>query len=713
MPSLKLVDTSLDPVAAPRRWLARILASLGVALFPLLVGATLDAQEAPSPPQEPQQPAAPKPEPAKGAKGKKKHEGAKAKAPAPEPEEDAASLLREAFGSPGASTAKPALDIVRTAGKKKGAKGTESATAPAAPKGLPRASTTPPPVPVDKAALAKLAEEQWTRVTDTLLVECLARDPERAFEQPWLQISSRSLGTFGGGATMRWRRTLTDSLAELQRFDTASLQWQARAQLKVLVDWIEAELLMLDAQTPSTSDPAGYVERAFLALRAAREARWMSDERRENELESLLAELPAYFEDARLSLINPSARWIDFALADLDDLEELVSAIEKDSGPKAVPRTPKGRKAAASDADPLDAVEAFRTWLLELRPSAGGRVPSLNEGEWQRLVSLRSGTTWAASELKARCLRELARLDLGARVARAPSPGVDGVADVAGLAWDASERALELGKKAHFLGARLDPKAVSFELETATRTAAGIARLVNDGDASRVFLAEPHGSWPAERTIARSRGLLGAPTALGVRYGMAGEALHALQSRTAKRTVAVLLDNRLLREGLGLYALDWTGRVARAENPFRGDEALSLEFELQKGLEAARMVAAIELHAEGLAVEDAALGFSRRTGVDRETAMAEAIAAERDPLRGIGYLGLIELQALETRLTQLTGPRRGLNLCMKFASGHPDLRPSEGVRFASSSQRKAGGKKSAAKALENQGAPQQELTGSR
>jgi len=448
----------------------------------------------------------------------------------------------------------------------------------------------------------------------------------------------------------------------------------------------------------------------------------MSAERRAAELESLLRELPAYFEDARLGLIDPPARWIDLALQDLDDLQELVSAIEQDSSPKPAPKAPKAKKAAApSDGDPQAALESFRSTLLELRPSAGSRVPSLNRVEWQRLATLRTGTAWTASAIKALCLRELARLDLGARLERAQGPSVDGGVDPLALAWSASARALHLGQEARLLTTQLGPEALRFELETSSRSAAGIARLsVDDGDSSRVFLAGPNGSWPPERTIVRNRSLQGSATALGVRYGLAGEALFALQSRTSKKSVAVLLDNRLLREGLGLYALDWTVRAPHAvahvaiENPFQGDEALALEFELQKGLEAARLVAAIELHAEGLSLEDAASGFERRTGVDRETARAEVLAAERDPLHGLGYLGLIELQALEARLARLTGPRRGLELSLLFAARHPDLRPSDGVMVArGGSPQKRQGKKTPAKTLENQGGTQQELPRSR
>jgi hypothetical protein len=707
MPFLKVVDTTLEPRAPSRRWSVRILASLGVALLAILAGGTTEAQT--SPPAQ-QKPAEQKPR--KGAKGLK------------------GSRKKDAIVTPGTSgpdfpkgfpvpstTPSPA-----PAGKKahakaaKDAKAPESTKAAAAPLSFPSASTTPPRAPVDRKENAKLAALRWNKITETLLRECLARDPARAFEQPWGGIAARHLGEFGSGATQRWRKTLTELLTELRRFATEGQHRQVRAQLRALDDRVESELLMLDAQTPSTSDPSGYVERAFRTLRAAREAAWMPPERRAVELENLRRELPAYFEDARQSLIDSSAAWIDLALQDLDDLQELVSAIERDLPAKPAPRTPKERQAvSSSDAAPLEALEGFGEWLLEQRPSAADRVWSLGAGEWQRLVSLTSGTDWTVSELKARCLRELARLDLGARVQPSPGTGMDACADLPALAASASARALELGKEAHVLRTRFGPEAAAFELETSPRTGAGIARVsVEDGDSARVFLAEPHGSWPPERTIGRSRNLRAGATALGVRYGLAGEALFGLQCRASKKTVGVLLDNRLLREGLGLYALDWPGRIARVENPFGGDEALALEFDRSKGHEAARLVAAIELHAEGLSLEDAAAAFERRTGVDRETARAEAQAAERDPLYGLAYLGLIELRALEERLTRLTGPRRGISLCLLFAARHPDLRPSDGILMASRrTSPKRRDKETGAMALENPARTQQELPRSR
>ena len=123
---------------------------------------------------------------------------------------------------------------------------------------------------------------------------------------------------------------------------------------------------------------------------------------------------------------------------------------------------------------------------------------------------------------------------------------------------------------------------------------------------------------------------------------------------------------------------------------------------------------AIELHVEGLSLEEAAQGFQRRTGVDPDTARVEALAAQRDPLHGLAYLGLIELRGLEQRLVRLTSARKGLQLCLLLASSHPELRPVDMTALAGDgtpSPKK--GKGMTTTTLEKHGEAQQELSRSR
>ncbi len=597
----------------------------------------------------------------------------------------------------------------------------------AQPAPAPRVSLGPTPrsrsAPSDKNSRAKLAAATWSRVTGALLTEFLARHPDRALERAWPGISEHHLGTFGSGATLRWREALTHALIELEPLGAMGLPRAARVRLGALEDWLEAELLLLEGRRPSTSDPVGYVQRAFRALRAATEAQWMPLERRQVALALLLRELPDYFRDARTSLVDPAAQWIDLALLDLDDLRELLLEIEESLPKELVAKASKTSRAGPppeTESAARAALEGFHSWLLELRPSAGSRWPRLDVSEWQRLVRLRSGTTWSASEIKTHGLRELARLDLSARLQQSRNRRPSDEPDLAQHAWSASARALQVGEEARLLRTRLEPLAVEFALEVSARTRPELAWLRPSGaDSMRVSLALPHGSWPPEEAFTRKRSLQDARAALGVRYGLAGEALHALQSRACRSAPAVLLDNRLLQEGLGLFALDWVSRVDWIENPFlpeeeQADGKQTLAFEFQRGLEAARLVAAIELHVEGLSLEEAAQGLQRRTSIDRDTARVEALAAQRDPLHGLAYLGLIELRSLEERLARLTNPRKGLRLCLLLASRHPDLRPVDMASIAGEGAPPGRARKRmTATTLEKPGEAQQELSRSR
>jgi hypothetical protein len=572
-------------------------------------------------------------------------------------------------------------------------------------KAAPKATPTPVRNAAPKAK-SETGAASWARITSALLDEYYARHPDRAFERAWPESSALRLGSFGSSGTLRWREALDGALAGLARLETSRVTRLAAAQLHAFEDWLEAELLLLDALAPSTFDPCGYAQRAFRTLRAVADATWLPAEEREAKLTELLSELPAHLRDARTSLLAIAPARIELALRDLEDLEDLVSGLGWE---RTAPARGKGQ-------DPRAAIEGFRNWLLEQRPSASGQAPRLDADEWMRLVRLATGTTWELGELKARCLRDLARLDLPSQPQRPARRSVPALRGLTQRVWTAAAKALWLGKQARLVRSALDAKEVVFGVERSARMRPEAARLVAlGGEGLRVLLELPHASWSRDRTTTRYRGLGPEPqAALGVRHGLVGEALFARATRVARGPAALGLGNRAVREGLGLYALDWVGRVDWVENPFRGEAGLAREFERQQGTEAARILAALELHAEGLSLEQAAQGFARRTGVDEDTAMVEALAGERDPLHGIGYLGLLDLRELEERLAGLVRARRGLRLCLLLVTRHPELRPADmlaglraGLRFAPKKKVMRNGP------LEIPGRPQQEHPRSR
>lgn len=521
----------------------------------------------------------------------------------------------------------------------------------------------------------------WNSVVKPLVEEFFARRPDLAFARGWPDAHELGLGACGSSAAVRWRRALTDALAGLARLDRKGTSQLVRGQSAMLSDWLEAELLLLEGQTLATSDPASYVRRALLTLRAAREALWMPPEVRAAKLASLLAELPATFREARVCLLAPSPDWIEAAVRDLEDLGSLVDELEREL-PKKPAKAPQARKREAPlpvEPTARDAVDGFRRWLLELLPSAGGAPPRLAGNEWPRLVQLVSGTAWKAADLKVQCLRELAQLDLEAREESARRPRALAPDKLELRIASASAQALRLAQEARLLPRRLKPKAVEFFLEDSLRERPEIASLRPGKSVLNVFFQRSHPSWSARRTSTRKRAFEGPEqqAVLGMRYGLAGEALLARAALEDRKAPPMLLDNRLVREGYGLFVLECMSAIDWIENPFRRDEELAREIGFQRGLEAARLLATLELHSEGHTLEEVLQTLRRRTGVDEDTAKVEVLSAQRDPLYGIAYLGLLELRTLAERIGGLAGPRKGTRITLLLLQRNPELRPSD------------------------------------
>jgi len=543
-----------------------------------------------------------------------------------------------------------------------------SARTPAGPTAGRKAAPEKAPAPPPRTPAANPEE-----LVQRLLTAWFERHPDQALTRAWPGAARLGLGTHGTTATLRWRGALDDAQRDLARFTLeASAPAALRAERQALADWIALEKLELGRNLVA-QDPSGYVRRARRLLLALLETPGLDDGPREARASALLAELPGYFADARASLIAPRQEWVELALLDLADLEELI----RGARPPAPAGKPTAGKPAAREpgAPALRALTDFRTWLLELHPPAGDSPTRLRAEDFARIVRLATGCELELGELEARALREIARADLGPRRA---GPDLLERAGIPPRIATAAKRALELAQDAKLLNLPVYPKNVEFLLEESARTQPELLSLrAGPRDTLRAWVAAPHASWSVAR--ARTRGGALQPfqqLALGVRHGMVGEALYLRQARASQRPLAAFVGNRAVREGLGLYALDWIRRVDWVENPFLADERLLGELERQRLHEAARFLAALELHAEGLSLNEAALAFARRTGVDADTAMVESLAARRDPLHGIGHVGAQELARLEQNLARFAhGPRAGLGLTLATVLAHPELTP--------------------------------------
>lgn len=551
--------------------------------------------------------------------------------------------------------------------------GAAAASAPGAGKKGAASQPGAPPAPVRTPAANP--EELLERLLEAWFV----RNPDQAFTRGWPGSKRLTLGTYGATATLAWRNALEDAQRDLVRFTLdGSAPAAKRAERQALADWIALEKLEL-GRNLVTQDPSGYVRRARRTLLAVLEIPGLDAGPREARAGALLAELSAYFSDARASLVAPRQEWVELALLDLADLEDLI----REALPAAA-KAGSGKNAARQPAAPaLRAVADFRTWLLELHPRAGDRPTHLRGEDFARLVRLATGSDLELGELEARALREIARADLEPRRA---GPDILEREGIPARIATAAKRALELAQDAKLLGLPVYPKNVEFLLEESARTQPALVSLrAGPRDTLRAWIAAPHASWSVAR--ARTRGGALQPfqqLALGVRHGMVGEALCVRQARASKRPLAAFVGNRAVREGLGLYALDWIRRVDWVENPFLTDERLLVELDRQRIQEAARFLAALELHAEGLSLTEAARAFERRTGVDPDTAMAETLQARRDPLHGIGYVGCVELVRLEQELSRFShGPRAGIGLTLATQLAHPELVPARVLPLAS------------------------------
>jgi hypothetical protein len=539
---------------------------------------------------------------------------------------------------------------------------------------------TPPKVapPARQLPVQRTPEETvvlWERAVSALSAAYAERHPDRFLAAERGALDSIGLGTFGSPAALRWRAALTGALAELGRLGEGKNSAGFESLRRRLADWVQLELLLLEAQEASTSSPAGYLLRAASTLRAASEALWMRPEQRQRETAEIVAALPAYLRDARVSLVSPPPSEIDWALLALDDLHEALANLTPEPG-DSIP--PNGR-AAGGENRAVQALERVRTWLVDERESAGGSTARLASGQWSRAVRLATGTPWEVGVLKMRALRELARLELGAGDPSRERPRRPAAEDLTRQVGSAAEHAARLGFATHILRDSLMRTTLELRTAVSPRTALEELRLAPAPDGGWVgTLLLPHPSWTPARIAARQATLrLEHGVALGVRYGLAGEAGWAQLARGETRVPSMLLDDRLVRAGLGLYALEWTRRVEAGSNPFHANDEIERACARQRAREAARLLATIELHVEGVSEHEAAASFRRRTGVDEETAAAEACAALRDPLHGLAYLGLIEILALEERLAGRFEVHRVARLVWLALARNPGLRPSD------------------------------------
>ena len=164
---------------------------------------------------------------------------------------------------------------------------------------------------------------------------------------------------------------------------------------------------------------------------------------------------------------------------------------------------------------------------------------------------------------------------------------------------------------------------------------------------------------------------------LAIRHGPPGEALLVARAWEEPRgLMRTYLWNRATFEGWGLFALAWALDEQRGETPFTGRRDLMRVSARMRCIEAARLLASLEVHAEGYTLEEAAQSFRRRSGLDLERALARGAPGPGGPAARNRH-PRVTSELLRLHLED-DDPWRVLRLIPK----NPHLRPRDAARAA-------------------------------
>lgn len=524
-------------------------------------------------------------------------------------------------------------------------------------------------------------EQRLEELGKELSLVVVQRRPWLATERGARREQGQRIGRYGPAAMKWWNESIDDLHDRLDQILPRKLSPQGLAKYESLSGWLEMEKILNVARTPERWDAASYVERAERSLLHAFYAQWLSTEERWTEIGRILNEMPIYWTSAENGLVAPLEDYTDEAIQRLVDLENFMEidlriALEE-FGPD-----PRGEQFEKRLNLAVQHTRSFRQWLLATPASIGGSVTILGRSNWETLVQSASGTEMSVGKIKTSLLREIAALERERGPEWRARPASEEELDPANVAagvQDASDQAVRVALEAELLVV-VNPDRLRIRPTVARGPSTlGPWPIFIGRKMDQVVLFEPESSnWSPAVTATRTSFFTAeALQCHGVRFGYPGESMLRYLSQADEDTVRQFLVNRSVREGWGLYCLDWMMRVSWVENPFGENESFRGEAVRARILEAIRLLAGLELHAEGLSPEEAAENFRRRAAIDIETAQQEIRYAQRDPLVGVGYLGYLELQALERELAREVDARTALRRTIATALGNPHLRPKD------------------------------------
>lgn len=515
--------------------------------------------------------------------------------------------------------------------------------APPEPQEAPPADFAAPPREPAGVALARLADE---------LERALAARDRATAE------------TFGLGGSPGedaadpawWRRFLESQESALGNLWGAALTARERSLRDALVARCQGESILAVALPRSRWDPLLHVE---LAQRELERALQEEEPRRAERLQRITSML----EGARLELVSPRVGWIEEAQIGARGLREALRAVAGEPGGPAA----------------LAACERFEHWLGTPGIGRGDAIPHLGLRNWEALAQASSGTGLSTVRMRVELLRTLARIDTEIAAAQPPEPPDAPIEEVLERAAREAESV-----RALVVGAQLAPLAsrpLSLVARQGSLAPGAAARVQHLRERTVVTFLTPHPLWAP--TVARCRAAQLSPSAIAaqaLRFGAPGEEI-LVELGQADPGARPLTWSRSVREGWGMYALDWLLRHPSTAPTLRGRQPeLCLQILRARRYETALFLAALEWHAldrgEDLVVED----LARRADLPLECAAIDVRRVTHDPLLGVGALGALELERLERELLARLSRSDGVRVVLTLLASQPSVRPADVLR---------------------------------
>ncbi len=503
--------------------------------------------------------------------------------------------------------------------------------------------------------------------------------------RPWLRLLAGfperplGLGRFGPLATSWWADLLEESHRAFVEIPEEQLPPARRAQLEAWSGWTRAEWLLSLSHAPDRWDPLAYLDRIeteiFLLVSLGGE-----DELSQRHIQRLLQEIPEFLKQAQRGLVAPiriyseKAAVRSMALADHINVELPITLRVADWEPELQ---------ALFDASRRQAVRALRNfsgWVRERSLAAASPMRILGPQSWPEAVQSLTGSTLSADDLRFQALRKLAELERNIGERKQIDAGDSEPWDPALVATRMRVESRNFNRKLEEAGllkslpeglTDLEPQFVSSLSEPD-----GLAQLFLTKEGEGNLLLELEGL-TMPREIAQERRALLRPAfqeALALRYGLAG-AMRLESTARAGFPGDRFLRNQASLIGAQLYLLDAVQRADWIEDAPAENEELAAELVRMQLIEGARFLCALELHTEKAELDPSVGIFARRSGLGLASSRVEVLSAMRDPLYGIGFVGYLELLALEKERVPHVGAQSALLQTLRLAFDQPGLRP--------------------------------------